>query len=179
MFTADGKAKSARQLCEQNCWAELSIFAQKWHEENPDDHEALYYLGLALAGLNQFAQAEDVYRRALAIDASDARVWNNLAGLLYEHLHRPAEAVRCMEHLLRLNPTHKLAWSNLATMVGRMGQHGRAMAYADRAIALDPEFVEAYLHKGAAARALGKREVLKEVCRALASIEPEKFRRAR
>ena len=64
-------------------------------------------------------------------------------------------------------------------MVGRMGQHGKAMAYADRAIALDPKFVEAYLHKGAAARALGKKSVLKEVCLALASIEPDKFRRAR
>jgi tetratricopeptide (TPR) repeat protein len=64
-------------------------------------------------------------------------------------------------------------------MVGRLGQHDKAMACADRAIALDPKLVEAYLHKGAAARALKKMDVVKEVCNKLATIEPDNFRRAR
>ena len=64
-------------------------------------------------------------------------------------------------------------------MVGRLGQHDKAMAYADRAIALDPKLVEAYLHKATAARALKKMDIVKEVCNKLAAIEPENFRRAR
>jgi hypothetical protein len=64
-------------------------------------------------------------------------------------------------------------------MVGELGFHNKAMVYADRAIAIDPQFVEAYLHKATAARALGKTEVVKRVCDALATIEAEKFRRAR
>ena len=64
-------------------------------------------------------------------------------------------------------------------MVGRLGRHDRALEYADRALALDPELVEAHLHKGKAARALGKKEIVREVCAALAAIEPEKFCRAR
>jgi tetratricopeptide (TPR) repeat protein len=132
-------------------------------------------------GFNFFIveQAEAAYRHALTINPTDVKVWNNLAGLLYENLRRPAEGVRCLERALKINPDHKQSWSNLATMVGRMGRHHQALAYADRAIALDPKLVEAYLHKATAARALGKLDVVREICRVLASLEPEHFRRAR
>lgn len=180
-MTTDTEEKTcvARRICESGSWQDLVAFAQEWHAENPADYRALYYLGLGFSGNNQFAEAEAVYRRALALNSSDARLWNNLAGLLYEKLKRHAEGIGCMKQALNLDPDHKLGWSNLATMLSRLGQHDKALAFADRAIALDPELVEAHLHKGQAALALGKMEVVKEVCRTLATLEPEKFRRAR
>jgi tetratricopeptide (TPR) repeat protein len=171
--------RHARALCEKNLWPEVLAFAQKWHAENPVDYKALYYAGLGHAGLGQFAQAETAYRQALALDATDPKIWNNLAKILFENLQRPRDGILCIEQTLKLNPGNKLGWSNLAVMVGQLGLHDQALLYADRAIALDPKFVEAHLHKAAAARALGKTEVVKEVCHALATIEPEKFRRAR
>jgi len=175
----DERAGRARELCEKRMWSKLLAFAQKWREAEPSDHRALYYIGLGLSGQGHYAQAEAAYRHALTINPTDARVWNNLAGLLYENLQRPAEGVRCLERALKINPDHKQSWANLATMVGRMGRHHQALAYADRAIALDPKLVEAYLHKASAARALGKTEVVREICQVLASFEPEHFRRAR
>jgi tetratricopeptide (TPR) repeat protein len=178
-FNAEEKVGRARALCEQGLWPDVLAFAQKWHAENPADHRALYYAGLGFSGLGQFLQAETAYRQALVIDVTDVKVWNNLAGILFEKLQRPMDGILCIEQTLKLNPGNKLGWSNLAVMVGELGLHDKAMLYADRAIALDPKFVEAYLHKAAAARSLGKTEVVKEVCHALASIEPDKFRRAR
>ncbi|MGO8836992.1 MAG: tetratricopeptide repeat protein [Limisphaerales bacterium] len=175
----DKKADQARELCEKGAWSRALTFAQKWREEDPSDHRALYYIGLGLCGLGQFAQAEAAYRHALTINPTDARVWNNLAGLLYEKLQRPAEGVRCLERALKINPDHKQSWSNLATMVGRLGRHQQALVCADRAIALDPKLVEAHLHKATAARALGKIDVVREVCQVLASLDPEHFRRSR
>jgi tetratricopeptide (TPR) repeat protein len=175
----DEKAGQARELCEKELWPKVLAFAQKWREADPADHRALYYIGLGLSGMGQFSQAEAAYRHALTINPTDIRVWNNLAGLLYEKLQRPAEAVRCLERAVKIYPDHKISWSTLATMVGRMGRHRQALACAERAIALDPKLVEAYLHKATAARALGQMEVVREVCDALASIEPENFRRAR
>jgi len=173
------KVRQARELCEQGLWPKVLAFAQKWREEQPGDHRALYYIGLGLNGMRQFSEAEAAYRHALTMKPTDVKVWNNLAGLLYENLRRPAEGIRCLEQALKINPDHKLGWSNLSTMVGRLGRHQQALAYADRAIALDPKLVEAYLHKATAARALGKTEIVREVCHTLSSLEPEHFRRAR
>jgi len=174
----DKKADQARELCEKGAWSKVLAFAQKWREEDPSDHRALYYIGLGLCGQGQFAQAEAAYRHALTINPTDARVWNNLAGLLYEKLQRPAEGVRCLERALKINPDHKQSWSNLATMVGRMGRHQQALACANRALALDPKLVEAHLHRATAAKALGQMDVVREVCQVLASLDPEHFRRS-
>jgi tetratricopeptide (TPR) repeat protein len=169
----------ARALCEQGLWPDVLAFAQKWQSENPADYKASYYAGLGFSGLGQFAQAETAYRRALALDATDPKVWNNLSKILFENLKRPMDGILCIEQILKLDPGNKLGWANLAVMVGQLGFHDKALVYAGRAIALDPGFVEAHLHKAAAARALGNMEVVREVCGALAAIEPEKFRRAR
>jgi tetratricopeptide (TPR) repeat protein len=171
--------RTARRLCEAGDWPGLLDFARAWQQKSPEDYNAFYYLALGHSGLGQYVQAETAYRRALALDESDPKVWSNLGGLLYERLKKPLDGIRCVEQALKLNPTHKLGWANLACMVGRLGHHQHAMAFADRALALDSQFVEAYLHKGAAARALGKNEVLREVCGALSAIPPEKFQRAR
>ena len=173
------KGKTARGMCEQGLWQEVLTFAQSWRERDPSDYQALYYIGLGLSGMGQFKLAETAYRGALNLETTDARVWNNLGGLLYEKLQRPGEGIRCLEQGLKMDPLDKLAWANLATMAGRMGHHHKAMEYADRALALDPELVEAYLHKAAAAKALKKTDVVKEICQKLATIKPEKFRRAR
>jgi tetratricopeptide (TPR) repeat protein len=171
------KVKIAHGMCEKERWPEVLAFAQSWREEAPTDYQALYYIGLGLSGMGQFAMAETAYRHALALETTDARVWNNLGGLLYEKLQRPGEGIHCLEQGLKMDPHNKLAWSNLATMAGRLGRHHQALEYADRAIALDPELVEAYLHKATAAKALKKMDVVKEVCHKLASIEPENFHR--
>jgi tetratricopeptide (TPR) repeat protein len=89
------------------------------------------------------------------------------------------DAIRCMERAMKLEPQNKLGWSNLASMVGRLGRHEKALEFAGRALALDPEMVEAHLHKAAAARALGKMEIVRETSEKLAAIEAEKFRRSR
>jgi len=179
MFSeSDKRADQARDLCEKGQWSKVLSFAQKWREQDPSDHRALYYIGLGLCGQGQFAQAEAAYRHALTINPTDARVWNNLAGLLYEKLQRPAEGVRCLERALKINPDHKQSWSNLATMVGRMGRHQQALACANRALALDPKLVEVHLHRATAAKALGQMDVVREVCQVLASLDPEHFRRS-
>jgi tetratricopeptide (TPR) repeat protein len=173
------KGKIARGMCENGLWPEVLAFAQSWREKDPSDYQALYYIGLGLSGMGQFAMAETAYRHALTMEPTDVRMWNNLAGLLHEKLQRPTEAVRCLEQSMKMDPHNKLGWSKLAGMVARLGRHDKALEYADRALALDPKLVEAYLHKATAAKALKKMDVVKEVCHKLASIEPENFRRGR
>lgn len=171
------KLCAARRLCEG--WAQVLDLARAWRKERPDDPRAFYYLALGHTGLGQFVQAETAYRRALELDPSDMDLWHRLGRLLYEHLNRPVDGIRCVEQALKLDPARKVGWSSLAEMVGRLGHHAHALMFADRALELDPHFVEAHLHKGAAARALGKKEILRDVCSALGAIPLEKFCRSR
>ena len=164
-------------MCEKGAWSALLLFSQKWHAEDPADYQALYYLGLGFSGMNQFAQAETAYRRALALEAADFKVWNNLAGILFEAMGRPTEAVAALEQALKIDPQNKLGWSNLASMVGWLGRHQKSLECAERALALDPQMVEAHLRKARAAQALGKKELVREACQKLATISQEKFRR--
>ena len=170
VITAEEKIRQARALCEQGLWDEVLAYAWKWQAECPDDPKALFYAGLGHAGMGQFHQAETAYRQALKLDDTDAKVCNNLG---------PQDVVHCIEQTLKLSPGNKLGWANLAAMVGRLGMHEKAITCAERAIALDPHLIEAHLYKAAAARALGKTEIVREVCETLATFEPEKFQRAR
>lgn len=176
---SENKITHARSLCEKNSWPEVLTFAKKWQAENPADAKALFYRGVALAAMGRFVEAETTYRRALELDAADFKIWNNLAGILFDSLDKPAEGLRCMERALKLEPQNKLGWANLASMAGRLGRHEQALEFAGRALALDPQCVEAHLHKAAAAKALGKMELVKEASERLATIAAEKFRRAR
>jgi tetratricopeptide (TPR) repeat protein len=173
------KTAYARGLCDRGSWREVLAFAQGWRAENPSAAKALFYQGLALAAMGRFLEAETTYRQALALDANDFKTWNNLAGVLFDSLNKPIAGLRCMKQALKLEPRNKLGWSNLASMLGRLGRHEKALEFANCALVLDPEFVEALLHKAAAAKALGKKEIVKEVALKLASIEAEKFRLAR
>jgi len=175
--SAEDKTSMADELGEKGSWREVLALAQKWREANPTDPRAYYYLGMGLSGLRRFLQAEAAYRQALRLDPSDFKVWNSLAELLCRNLRRPADGIQCLEQALQINPQHKLGWLNLATLNGRMGCHDKALQYADQALALDRKLVEAHLSKAAAARALGKMDVVQEVCRELAALEPENFRR--
>jgi tetratricopeptide (TPR) repeat protein len=178
-MTTEEKIRAARELCDKGLWPDALAFALKWHAEKPVEAKALFFQGVALAATGRFAEAETTYRRALALDAMDFKAWNNLAGILFDSLDKPMDAIRCMERAMKLEPQNKLGWSNLASMVGRLGRHEKALEFADRALALDPNMVDALLHKAAAAKALGKTELVREASLTLAAIEAEKFRRAR
>jgi len=175
----DEQAGHARELCQKGLWPDALAFARKWSAEDPAEAKALFYQGVALAALGRFAEAETSYRRALTVDALDFKTWNNLAALLFDPLNRPGEGAKCLAQALQLDPGNRLGWANLASMNGQLGRHAEALECADRALALDPQMVEAHLHRARAAQMLGKTEIVQAASEALANVPPEKFRRAR
>jgi tetratricopeptide (TPR) repeat protein len=169
----------ARALCEQALWPEMLEFTLDWQLENPGAARAFFYQGIALAGLGRLAEAESSYRRALQLDPQDFKIWNNLATLLFEALKRPAEGAQCLAQALKIDPGNQLGWANLASMNGQLGRHAQALECAERALALDPQMVEAHLHRARAAQLLGRPEIIRDASEALAKLPAEKFRRVR
>lgn len=175
---APDRVAQARALCEQGRWPDVLALAETWQAEEPAA-KAFFYRGVALAALGRLAEAEAAYRRALALDGKDFKTWNNLAALLFEALNRPAEGAQCLAEALKADPGNRLGWANLAGMNGRLGRHAQALACAERALAIDPQMVEAHLHRARAAQALGNAETVRATSEALAKIPAEKFKRAR
>ena len=168
----------ARGLCERGSWRDLLAFAQQWHLESPDDPKPLFYQGVALAVVGRFVEAETAYRRTLNLDPNEARAWNNLGAILFEALKRREEGIQCLANSVKLDPGNKLGWANLASMHGQLGRHQHALDCAERALALDPDMIEALLHRGRAAQKLGQPDTLRAVLEHFARIPAEKFRRA-
>ena len=177
--TSTSKPQQARSLCERGQWPEALAFAQRWQAEAPEEAKAFYYEGVALAALGRFAEAETAYYRALALDAQDFKIWNNLAALLFDALNQPVEGAKCLAQAMQIDPGNQVGWANLASMCGQLGRHAQALDCAERALALNPELVEALLHRARAAQALGKPEIVRAASEALARLPAEKFKRAR
>ncbi|HUC86367.1 MAG TPA: tetratricopeptide repeat protein [Candidatus Acidoferrales bacterium] len=177
--TPNSKMQQARSLCEEARWPEVLALARRWQSETPEEATAFYYEGVALTALGKFVAAETAYYRALAFDDQDFKIWNNLAALLFDCLKQPAEGAKCLAQAMQLDPGNKLGWANLASMYGQIGRHAQALECAERALALDPEMVEAQLHRGRAGQALGKPDIVRAASEALARLPLEKFRRSR
>ncbi len=173
------KAQQVRALCENRQWPDVLAFAEQWQTESPEDAKAVFYQGVALAGMGRFVEAETAYYRALALDGQNFKTWNNLAALLFDALNQPVEGAKCLARAMQLDPGNKLGWANLASMNGQLNRHAQALDCAERALALDPEMVEAHLHRGRAGQALNRPELVRAACEALAKLPPEKFKRAR
>ena len=173
------KIREVRGLCDRGAWPEVLAFARKWYAERPVDAKALFYQGVALAAMGRFAEAETAYRRTVKLDEADFMAWNNLAALLFEALNRAPEGVQCLAQGLKLDPGNKLGWANLASMNGQLGRHQQALECAERALALDPQMVEAQLHRARAAQILGRVEIVRAASEALSRVPLEQFRRAR
>jgi|GEM_PF-575622 len=176
---SEEKIRTARELCEKGLWADVLAHAQKWHAEDSTDAKALFYTGVAQAATGSLIEAETSYRRALAVDATDFKTWNNLAALLFDALNLKVEGAKCLMQALQIDSGNPLGWANLASMNGQLGKHQQALECAERALALDPQMVEAHLHQARAARALGKTDIVRDASEALARLPLEKFRRSR
>ena len=176
---SEDKIKTARELCEKGLWPDVLAFAEQWQTESPDEAKAFFYQGVALAATGRFVEAETAYYRALALDEKDFKIWNNLAALLFDALNQPAEGAKCLAQALKIDPGNQLGWANLASMNGQLNRHADALACAERALALDPQMVEAHLHRARAAAALGRPEIVRAASEALAKLPADKFRRIR
>lgn len=178
-MSAKDKIREVRELCDQGAWPEVLSYARQWQKEMPREAKAMFYQGVALAAMGRFAEAETGYRRAVMLDDKDFMTWNSLAALLFDTLNRAPEGAQCLAQALKLDPGNKLGWANLASMNGQLGRHHQALECAERALALDPQMVEAQLHRARAAQILGRTEIVRAATEALSRTPPEQFRRAR
>ena len=107
--------------------------------ENPKSSRVQYFLGGSYQAIGQLKQAEDCYRRAIALNPSEASYYTALASLLKkENSADLAEPHRLLEKALALDPTGKESRLLLASCFELEGKLPEAQALLEDVISRDP-----------------------------------------
>ena len=112
-------------------------------ELQPDDGNALHFLGMLLHQRGRRDEALPLLERSVAIDPNVAAWHNNLGNALLE-AGRGQEAADAYVRCSDLDPGNLEVLNNLGCMLMRIGRHGEADAAFERLLALKPDFADAH-----------------------------------
>ena len=139
---------------------------------NPANYKALSNRGTVFAELGEHERAIADYDKALALQNGYVDAYYNKANALLA-LKRYKDAYRNFEKTLLLNPRHAKSFGNLVILFSEQGEYEKAIAFGRRAIALKPDFVDAYLNLAAAEAARSQFAAALRWLDMLASVAPQ------
>jgi hypothetical protein len=121
----------------------------------PDRVSTLNNLSAIKNRLGEFSQAEELARKAIALEGNSPEAWSNLGFALTASM-RHEEALQAFERALSCNPNHPTAWLSKAMTLLELKRFEEALLVCDQAPASISNQYE-FLH--------GKSRILKELGR--------------
>jgi predicted TPR repeat methyltransferase len=132
--------------------------------EQPDDPDASHLLGLSAIQLGRFGAAVDAIERALALRPVYPEAQGNLAialrglGTEFSSAQRHADAARCLQRLLELDPADFEVLGHLGTQYAHLADFPAAIDYYQRSLQLQPAQAGLLADLAAAQQQLGQIE---------------------
>jgi tetratricopeptide (TPR) repeat protein len=126
--------------------AALAVY-ERLCRDDPENAQALRYLGLARFQLGQHQEGIVYVQRSISLTPHNAPAWSDL-GRMYALLNRRQEAMRCFRQSVRVDPCYADGWHNLGTVFKQLGEHEAAFAALKNALLLDPTRADTYLNLG-------------------------------
>jgi tetratricopeptide (TPR) repeat protein len=124
-----------------------------YKEKQPETAPELTIVARALVHLDRFQDANDVYRSAIEADSSYLEAHLG-AGELFSEKYQYGDAQQFLDEALQINPNS--ARANLDVALNKRIDGGEEMIVAlDRALAINPNLVEALAQKGSLALEAG------------------------
>ncbi len=136
----------AHQLQQQGRLPEALSCYEQLLKISPHHIEALHFLGLIHAELEDFYQAKRLLLQALKLKPSP-NIHNNLANV-YKRSHKLDQAVLHYQEAIRLNPHYAEAHHNLAGIYAELGEYQKALQHYRTAIHSEPSSYLAHYHLG-------------------------------
>ncbi len=141
---------------------------------NPTDAESYNNLGEALGELKQYPRAIEAFTRAISLDPKLLKAKYNQA-VSYDRMGNFRYSEFVFRSLIKSNPGYSLSYDGLAVTLSKAGRAKEAIAFHEKAIALDPREPSyyfncaiSYLMMGNTAKALEQQEKLKTIDPAIA-----------
>lgn len=137
----------------------------------PDDPNALNFLGMLRCQTGDAAEAAQLLRRSVEVDANNPHAWLNLGNVLVI-LGKSEEARTAFTKATELAPDLAMAWFNLGVCLGRCKRPDEAASALHRALKLEPGHIPAYESLAVVLHRLGNYEEAAEVFREWLAHDP-------
>jgi predicted TPR repeat methyltransferase len=132
--------------------------------EQPDNADALNFLGMLTCQTGNTVAAAELLRRSVEVDASNPHAWLNLGNVLL--VNDDKEAARsAFEKATQLAPELPIAWFNLGVCLGRCRLPDEAALALHRVLKLEPGYIPAYISLATLLHYLGNYSQAAEVYR--------------
>jgi predicted O-linked N-acetylglucosamine transferase (SPINDLY family) len=122
--------------------AEAEIIYTQVLQHQPNNADALHFLGLLAHQQGKNEIAEQLIRKSLAV-VSNPVAYSNL-GLVLGLQNKLDEAVQNYQTAITLQPNYAEAYNNLAAVYGKQGKFALAVANYRQAVLLKPDYAMAY-----------------------------------
>jgi tetratricopeptide (TPR) repeat protein len=113
--------------------------------------------GISLMEARRFDEAIQAFDEGLAIDPTDASIWNNKSVAL-NRSERYNEALTCCDKAISINPRDLNPWKNKCSALNGLGRSAEAIKAIDKVLAVEPKDAQAMLAKGIALCDLGQKK---------------------
>ncbi|HEX3842990.1 MAG TPA: tetratricopeptide repeat protein [Steroidobacteraceae bacterium] len=140
--------------------------------EQPNNPDALNFLGMLRCQAGDAAQAAELLRRSVETEPSNPHAWLNLGNVLVI-LKRDEEARTAFVKATELAPEFAMAWFNLGVCLGRCKQPLEAASALHRALKIEPGHIPAYESLALVLHRLGNYEEAAEIFREWLAHDPD------
>lgn len=155
-----------------NDWKDGIVFNRAILAEEPNDPIAHTGLGIALTERNEYAAAEEHFRRAIELKPNSFAALIEFGALLIE-LKRTDEAIMILARAVEFYPESRRALYNLGVAYQHAEEWTNAAKAYERTIALDPTFPDTYRNLATVYGELGRYEDALMQFRILATVDPD------
>jgi tetratricopeptide (TPR) repeat protein len=145
---------------------------------DPANPELFYERGLALRNHRRFAEAAKEFRRAFELDPTNKNALELARRMaLGPHEITPESGAviesKTPENAALGNPENAILWNNLGWQKWQSGAGTAALTDFDRAIELQPDYLQARVNRAALLRTLGHHEQSEQEYRKIITLDPQ------
>jgi predicted O-linked N-acetylglucosamine transferase (SPINDLY family) len=112
-------------------------------EQEPNNPEILYFLGIISAQSDNYNSAIHYMKRSLHFNSGNADAYLAL-GIALQQTGLIDDAIRAFENVIQMNPNSAEAYFNLGNILKQKGQLDDAIAYFYKTVEMNPDFIHAY-----------------------------------
>lgn len=158
--TNDTLAEAIQAHQQGNLDGALSLY-QAVLQKNPDDTDALVFLGVIAYQKKQYKESEALFRKALSINNTLPVAWCNFGSLLQD-TQRMEKAINAFKNAIELRPEFPEAYANLGNAYAALGELEKAVVAYQQALRQRPDYLDAELNLGISFREMGRFELAEQ-----------------